>query len=70
MDKHNETVKVHKLKKLAAHKKDEAADFKAAGVAATINGGWPMPVVTTHDKSQEVRSMILLWKTFRSPTQS
>jgi cytosine/adenosine deaminase-related metal-dependent hydrolase len=55
MDMHNETVNVHKLKKVAADKKDEAADFKAAGVAATINGGWPMPVITAHDKSEEVR---------------
>jgi len=58
MDMHNETVHVHKLKKLAADKKDEAADYKAAGVAATIEGGWPMPVVTAHDKSEEVRPMI------------
>lgn len=54
MDMHNETVNVHKLKKLAAEKKDEAADFKAAGVAATIEDGWPIPVVTAHDKSEEV----------------
>jgi N-acyl-D-aspartate/D-glutamate deacylase len=58
MDMHNETVNVDKLKKLAADKKDEAADFKAAGLAATIDGGWPMPVVTAHDKSEEVRAMI------------
>jgi cytosine/adenosine deaminase-related metal-dependent hydrolase len=54
MDMHNETVNVHKLKKLAAENRDEAADFKAAGMAATIEGGWPMPVVTAHDKSEEV----------------
>ncbi len=56
MDMHNETVNVHKLKKLAADKKDEASDFKAAGMAATIDGGWPMPVVTAFDKSEEVKS--------------
>lgn len=54
MDMHNETVHVHALKKIAADKKDEAADFKAAGMAATIDGGWPMAVVTAHDKSEEV----------------
>lgn len=71
MDMHNETVNVHKLKKLAADKKDEAADFKAAGVAATIDGGWPMPVVTAHDKSEEVRPMIPPRQTLRPPpTQS
>ena len=69
MDMHNETVNVHKLKKLAAEKKDEAADFKAAGVAATIDGGWPMPVVMAHDKSDEVRPMIHPWKTLFPSTQ-
>jgi len=64
MDMHNETVNVHKLKKLAAEKKDEAADFKAAGVAATIDGGWPMPVVIAHDKSEKVRRIILPRQTF------
>ncbi|KAF2491659.1 hypothetical protein BU16DRAFT_594726 [Lophium mytilinum] len=61
MDMHNETVNVHKLKKLAAEKKDKAADFKAAGVAATIDGGWPMPVVTAHDKSEETAAEIATW---------
>lgn len=63
MDMHNETINVHKLKKLAANKKDEATDLKAAGVAATIDGGWPMPVVTAHDKSEEVRVIVLLPQT-------
>lgn len=70
MDMHNETVNVHKLKKLAADKKDEAADFKAAGVAATIDGGWPMPVVTAHDKSDEVRPISPQRQTLRPATQS
>lgn len=54
MDMHNETANVLKLKKLAAEKPDEMADFKAAGLAATIEDGWPIPVVTAHDKSEEV----------------
>lgn len=59
MDMHNETAHVHKLKKLAADKRDKAADFKAAGMAATIQGGWPMPVVTAFDKSEEVRQAMM-----------
>lgn len=55
MDMHNEPVNVAKLKKIAREDKD-AADFKSAGVAATIDNGWPMPVVTAHDKSPEVSS--------------
>jgi len=53
MDMHNEPVNVAKLKKLAAEDKN-VADFKAAGISATIRDGWPAPVVTLHDKSPEV----------------
>jgi N-acetylglucosamine-6-phosphate deacetylase len=41
MDMHNETENVHKLKHFAAGKKDEAADFKAAGPATTTDGDGP-----------------------------
>ncbi|TVY52301.1 Imidazolonepropionase [Lachnellula cervina] len=70
MDMHNETVNVHKLKKLAAAKKDEAADFKAAGLAATIDGGWPIAVVTAHDKSEETTAEIATWPKLTSPTDA
>lgn len=60
MDMHNEFPNVDKLKKFAAERKSEAADFKSAGLAATIDGGWPVPVVTAHDKSPEVGSYRLL----------
>jgi len=53
MDMHNEIPNVKKLKKLAASGKD-MADFKSCGIAATIDNGWPIPVITAHDKSQEV----------------
>jgi hypothetical protein len=70
MDMHNETVNVHKLKKIAADKKDEAADYKAAGVAATIDGGWPTPVVTAHDKSAETAAEIATWPKLSSPADA
>ncbi|KAF2810869.1 uncharacterized protein BDZ99DRAFT_508303 [Mytilinidion resinicola] len=70
MDMHNETVNVHKLKKLASDKKDEAADFKAAGVAATIDGGWPMPVVMAHDKSEETAAEIATWPKLASVAEA
>jgi imidazolonepropionase-like amidohydrolase len=70
MDMHNETVNVHKLKKIAAEKKDEAADYKAAGVAATIDGGWPTPVVTAHDKSEETAAEIATWPKLTSPADA
>ncbi|TVY46534.1 Imidazolonepropionase [Lachnellula occidentalis] len=70
MDMHNETVNVHKLKKLAAAKRDEAADLKAAGLAATIDGGWPMAVVTAHDKSEETAAEIAAWPKLTSPADA
>jgi dihydroorotase-like cyclic amidohydrolase len=53
MDLHNEIHNCKKLKKIAAEDKD-AADFKCAGIAATVDKGWPEAVVTAHDKSPEV----------------
>jgi cytosine/adenosine deaminase-related metal-dependent hydrolase len=53
MDMHNETEYVLKLKQFAKDNVSISADLKAAGLAATIDGGWPMPVVTAHDKSEE-----------------
>jgi cytosine/adenosine deaminase-related metal-dependent hydrolase len=55
MDLHNEIFNCQKLKKIAKEEKRLAADFKCAGVAATIENGWPASVVTAHDKSPEVR---------------
>lgn len=55
MDMHNEAENVEKLKILAKADRD-CADFKTAGLAATIENGWPAMVVTAHDKSEEVRT--------------
>ncbi|KAF2104929.1 hypothetical protein NA57DRAFT_29617 [Rhizodiscina lignyota] len=60
MDMHNEAVNVNKLKILAKADKD-CADFKSAGMAATIDNGWPIPVVTAHDKSEETMAEIATW---------
>ena len=54
MDLHNEIPYVRKLKKIAREEVKLAADFKCAGVAATVEDGWPESVVTAHDKSPEV----------------
>jgi len=56
MDLHNEIPNCIKLKKMAKEEVSLAADFKCAGLAATIDNGWPVPVVTAHDKSPEVKS--------------
>ena len=52
-DMHNEPPNVAKLKKIAKERND-VADFKSACLAATIDQGWPMPIVTMFDKSEEV----------------
>ena len=54
LDMHNEPKFVASLKK-AAKERHDVADFKSACHAATIDQGWPAPVVTLHDKSVEVR---------------
>lgn len=52
-DMHNEPPNVAKLKKTAKERND-VADFKSSCLAATIDQGWPVPIVTLHDKSEEV----------------
>lgn len=44
-----------KLTKVAAENAADAADYKAAGVAATVEGGWPMPVVMAHNKNKTAK---------------
>ncbi|KAF2425706.1 hypothetical protein EJ08DRAFT_652011 [Tothia fuscella] len=61
MDLHNEIPNCHKLKKIAKEEVGKAADFKCAGVAATIDNGWPQAVVTLHDKSEETAAEIATW---------
>lgn len=57
LDMHNEPPNVAKLKKIAKERND-VADFKSCCLAATIDQGWPAPIVTMHDKSEEVRISI------------
>ena len=57
-DMHNEPPNVAKLKKIAKERND-VADFKSSCLAATIDQGWPVPIVTLHDKSEEVGGPML-----------
>jgi len=54
MDLHNEIHNCRKLKTIAKDEVDLAADFKCAGLAATIENGWPKAIVTAYDSSPEV----------------
>jgi imidazolonepropionase-like amidohydrolase len=61
MDMHNEYPSFTHLKKVSQEDRKNCADYKCAGVAATIEGGWPIPVITAHDKSPETLEMIDKW---------
>ena len=52
-DMHNESWNIVKLKSIARERRD-VADLKAAVYAATIENGWPAPVVAAQDNSEEV----------------
>ncbi|KAK7183936.1 hypothetical protein DPSP01_011740 [Paraphaeosphaeria sporulosa] len=56
---HNELANVVKLRKQA--REPDTAAYKTAGQAATIENGWPIPVITAHDKSAETAAEIAKW---------
>jgi imidazolonepropionase-like amidohydrolase len=56
---HNELANVKKLKKQT--QEPDTASYKTAGQAATIENGWPIPVITAHDKSEETLAEIATW---------
>jgi imidazolonepropionase-like amidohydrolase len=56
---HNELSNVQKLKKQALE--PDTASYKTAGQAATIDNGWPIPVIMAHDKSPETAAEIAKW---------
>ncbi|TLD29804.1 hypothetical protein E2P81_ATG06098 [Venturia nashicola] len=68
MDLHNEVDSFLKIKKVAVEDgfKKEGADFKCAGIAATIENGWPVPVVLAHDKSPEMLAEVAKWPRLRT----
>ena len=53
IDMHNEPKHVASLKKVARERND-VSDFKSACHAATIDQGWPAPIVLRADNSEEV----------------
>lgn len=55
----NELDNVRKLKKQALE--PDTASYKTAGQAATIENGWPIPVIVAHNNSPEVLAEIAKW---------
>lgn len=51
-DMANEWPNIQKLRKQLEG--GDCADLKTTSFAATVENGWPIPVVTAHDKSEEV----------------
>ena len=51
-DMHNEWENIVKLRKQIEG--GDCADLKTTSFAATIDMGWPMPVVLAHNKDEEV----------------
>ncbi|KAL1792648.1 hypothetical protein ACET3X_009155 [Alternaria dauci] len=58
-DMHNELENVQQLKKQTME--PDTASYKTAGQAATIENGWPLPVITAHDKTPETAAAIAKW---------
>jgi imidazolonepropionase-like amidohydrolase len=58
-DMHNEVPNVLKLR--AQTQEPDTAAYKTAGQAATIENGWPIPVILAHDKSPETLAEIAKW---------
>jgi imidazolonepropionase-like amidohydrolase len=56
---HNELDNVLKLKKQTLE--PDTASYKTAGQAATIENGWPIPVILAHDNSPETVAAIAQW---------
>ncbi|KAH7082543.1 hypothetical protein BKA63DRAFT_133433 [Paraphoma chrysanthemicola] len=55
----NELDNVLKLKKQTME--PDTAAYKTAGQAATIDNGWPIPVILAYDDSEAVRAEIAKW---------
>lgn len=66
MDMHNERDSFMALKTIAARRKD-LADFKCAGRAATIDGGWPAPVVLAKDSGPWGQALVAKWVKLATP---
>ncbi|KAK3672065.1 hypothetical protein LTR78_008035 [Recurvomyces mirabilis] len=64
-DMHNEDFNIAKLRKQIEG--GDCADLKTTSFAATIDMGWPMPVVLMHHDTPEVRAEIATWPHLTTP---
>jgi len=64
-DMHNEYFHIEKLRKQILG--GDCADLKTTSFAATIDMGWPMPVVLNSHDTPEVRAEIATWPKLTTP---
>lgn len=65
-DMHNEFYNVEKLRKQIADE-GHCADLKEASFAATVDMGWPMPVVLAHSTNPHVKEEVATWPKLTEP---
>lgn len=65
-DMHNEYPNIVTLRKQIAEQGD-CADLKTTSFAATVEMGWPMPVVLAHSTNPHVKEELALWPKLEKP---
>jgi len=66
-DMHNENYHIATLRKQIEEAEGDCADLKTTSFAATIDMGWPMPVVLAAHDTPEVREEIAAWPKLTTP---
>ena len=65
-DMHNEYPNIEKLRKQIKEEGD-CADLKTTSYAATVEMGWPMPVIVAHSTNPNVQEEFALWPKLEKP---
>jgi hypothetical protein len=63
---HNEYPNIEKLRKQIKEEGD-CADLKTTSFAATVEMGWPMPVIVAHSTNPNVKEEFALWPKLEKP---
>ena len=65
-DMHNEYPNIEKLRKQIEEEGD-CADLKTTSFAATVEMGWPMPVIVAHSTNPNIQEEFALWPKLEKP---
>lgn len=66
-DMGNENYNIDKLRRQIASSNGDCADLKTTSFAATIDMGWPMPVVLAYNDTPATREEIATWPKLTTP---